>query len=58
MTEACYLGDSVYVGLDDARRVVLYLENGFGPTSLIVLEPEVLASFEAWLDRLKQGSPK
>jgi len=52
MTNTVYLGDSVYAGLDEGC-VALYLDNGFGPTAVIVLEPEVLKLFQEWLERIK-----
>lgn len=41
-----YLGDSVYVEVDDAdgRSLMLTTENGFGPNNTIILEPEVFAA--------------
>ena len=37
-----YLGDSVYAEWDEFNRLVLTIENGYGPSNTIVLEPEVL----------------
>lgn len=38
-----YIGDSVYVELDD-YQLVLTTENGEGPTNEIFLDPEVFKS--------------
>jgi hypothetical protein len=35
-----YLGDSVYARLHHGM-IVLYTDNGFGPSNVIALEPEV-----------------
>lgn len=45
-----YLGDSVYVRMDD-RDVVLTTENGCpsDPSNIIVLEPVVQCAFMRWL---------
>lgn len=39
-----YLGDSVYVDVDEMERLVLTTENGYpdDPSNRVVLEPEVL----------------
>ena len=52
MKDKTYIGDSVYVVIDQLGCVVLTTENGFGPSNTIVLEPEVLG---ALLGYLKQG---
>lgn len=39
-----YLGDSVYGCPHEYGGVRLWLDNGYGPSSVIVLEPEVLAA--------------
>ena len=36
-----YLGDSVYLKKDEHKRLVIYLDNGIGEHSHIVLEKEV-----------------
>ena len=46
-----YLGDGVYVELDEVGAVVLTTENGIAVTNRIVLEPEVLESLELWFER-------
>lgn len=54
--EASYLGDSVYVEIDDAGDVVLTTNNGYAddPRNRIVLDGEVLESFEWWLDAVRR----
>ena len=47
-----YLGDSVYA-LFDGYNMTLYLDNGYGPKSQIVLEPEVMNAFLNFVERLK-----
>lgn len=42
-----YLGDSVYVTVDESGQLVLTTENGFGPTNTIYLEDAV---FHALID--------
>lgn len=48
-----YIGDSVYVEVDDSARIVLTTNNGYpdDPRNLIVLEPEVYAEFLKWVER-------
>jgi hypothetical protein len=36
-----YLGDSVYIRTLPTGELVIYTENGFGPTNEIFLEPDV-----------------
>jgi hypothetical protein len=36
-----YIGDSVYVEINEDGQIVLTTENGTGPTNTIFLEPEV-----------------
>ena len=50
-----YLGDAVYVYLDDFRGVVLYTSNGIEETNTVVMEPEVLADLERWVKRVRDG---
>jgi hypothetical protein len=45
-----YLGDSVYAEMD-VDRVVLTVENGYGPTETIILEPETYAELVAYIER-------
>lgn len=49
--EKTYLGDSVYCRTNE-RGIVVYLDNGYGPTSEIVMEPEVI---DALMKFLKQN---
>ncbi len=52
---ATYLGDSVYVRYEGwGTAIRLYLDNGSGPHTEIVLEPEVLNSLEVWLKLLRE----
>jgi hypothetical protein len=48
-----YLGDAVYVRVDSLGNLVLTTEDGISPTSMVVLEPEVLANLLAFV-RYKQ----
>lgn len=43
-----YIGDAVYVDLDDSGRVILATEDGIRTTNRIVLEPQVLEELERW----------
>ncbi len=47
-----YLGDSVYADFD-GFGIVLTTENGLGPSNRIVLEPEVMAELDRYVERLK-----
>ncbi len=49
-----YVGDGAYVYLDAEGCVVLYTSNGIRETNRVVLEPEVLLSFEQWVERVKR----
>jgi len=49
-----YLGDGVYVVVDEAGAVVLTTEDGIQTTNRIVLEPETLHAFELWLGRARR----
>lgn len=44
-----YLGDSVYIEIDDFGDVILTTENGLRETNRIVLEPEVLQNLLKYL---------
>ena len=46
-----YLGDGVYVALDDSRGFILTTENGIGATNTIILEPDVYEALEVWVRR-------
>lgn len=49
-----YLGDSVYVNLNDCGQLVLTTGNGYpdDPRNTIYLEPEVLKALMAYLERI------
>lgn len=47
-----YLGDSVYIEIDESRSLVLTTENGLGPTNRIVLEPEVVQALITYGQRV------
>jgi hypothetical protein len=47
-----YLGDGVYADFD-GFAVVLTTEDGISVQNRIVLEPEVIAAFEAYVARLR-----
>lgn len=49
-----YLGDGVYIELDEFGSVVMTTSDGIRDTNTIVLEPEVLASFIEWLRIVKK----
>lgn len=50
-----YLGDSVYVDFDSAcGALILTTENGMGPSNTIVLEGEVYAALEKYVENLKE----
>lgn len=44
-----YLGDGVYVEIDNAWMVKLTTEDGIQATNTIYLEPEVLGALKRWL---------
>jgi len=46
-----YLGDSVYAGVDEQGRINLWLDNGEGPKSVIVMDNDVITAFWAYLTR-------
>ena len=48
-----YIGDSVYVDVDFAGRVVLTTEDGIRATNTIVLEVDVLNHLLEWIERWK-----
>lgn len=49
---AKYLGDSVYVCVEDGF-IKLYLDNGTGPHTIILLEAFVMEAFIEWYKRLQ-----
>lgn len=52
-----YLGDSVYADWD-GFSVTLTTENGEGPSNTIILEPDVLAALNRYVERMKIEKPK
>lgn len=53
MKDASYLGDGAYVHISDEGNVVLTTghHDPRDATNMIVLEPEVLATFMEWIAR-------
>lgn len=49
MQTKTYLGDSVYAQMDYGQ-IVLTVENGFGPSQAIILEPEVYAALVEYVE--------
>ncbi len=47
-----YLGDAVYVYMNDVAQVVLYTSDGTHETNVIYLESEVLTAFDRWIENL------
>lgn len=47
-----YLGDSVYA-VFDGFSIILTTENGYGPSNIIALEPEVMRALDLYNARLK-----
>lgn len=47
-----YLGDSVYVDVDEYGTLVLTTENVMGPPNTIYLEPNVVVALVDYLDRV------
>lgn len=52
-----YLGDSVYADFD-GYAITLTTENGLGPSNTIVLEPDILAALNNYVERLKHQQPE
>lgn len=48
-----YLGDGVYVRLNEAHQLEVTTENGICATNTIYLEPEVYDALEGYVRRLK-----
>jgi hypothetical protein len=46
-----YLGDSVYADFD-GFQIVLTTENGYGATNTIYMEPDVVAAFLKYKERV------
>ncbi len=51
LKHADYLGDGVYVGVDEHRGVVLATCDGQYVNDVVVLEDVVLQAFDRWRDR-------
>lgn len=51
MTNWEYIGDSVYVRINENGEVVLALNNGEGPYSEITLEEETLYNFQKFIEQ-------
>lgn len=50
-----YLGDGVYIEATAIGRIKLTTENGLSVTNTIYLEPEVLAAFWSFIERIRHG---
>lgn len=55
LNEKVYLGDAVYAQFD-GLGIILTTENGIMATNTIFLEPDVLASLELFVAKLKSGN--
>lgn len=44
MKEKEYIGDSVYIEINEYGQIVLTTENGYGASNTIYLEPEVFSA--------------
>ena len=51
MNEKSYLGDGVYVDVEDGM-VKLTTENGYEATNTVFMEPEVAYAFIEWFKKL------
>jgi hypothetical protein len=49
-----YLGDAVYLALDEFGNVVLTTEDGIQATNTIVLEPEVCVALCNYIEGLRE----
>lgn len=49
--ERTYLGDSVYAELENGM-IKLYTDNGFGPSNVIYLEPDVMDALKAYSNKV------
>lgn len=52
MTNEEHLGDGVYVA-QDGDEMVIYLDNGYGPHSMIYVDAYVWSKLEAWVKRTR-----
>lgn len=46
-----YLGDSVYIDIDETGILRIYTENGFGPDNIIFLESVVCNNLVNYIER-------
>jgi len=53
MSHKDYLGDGVYVELDEFGMIKLTTSDGINDTNTIYLEPDVFVSFERWCKRVR-----
>ena len=53
-----YLGDGVYIEVDNFGDIVLTTENGISTINRIILEPTVLEAFENYIRRLRKELEK
>ena len=53
MSHKSYLGDAVYVELDDFGDIKLTTENGYEATNVIVMEPFVFKALVDWFETLR-----
>jgi hypothetical protein len=49
-----YLGDSVYVDIDQYGGLILTTENGLGAPNSIVMEPEVIHKLSDWINQMQE----
>jgi hypothetical protein len=49
-----YLGDGVYVDINNAGQIVLTTEDGISITNTIFLEPEVWAALKAYVKEINE----
>lgn len=51
--EKTYLGDAVYAVPSQTGGVILSVEYGEGPPDTIILDPDVLLAFMAFIERMR-----
>ncbi len=49
-----YLGDAVYIQLDEINRIVLTTEDGYSANNTIILEPEVISALLGYIEKTKE----
>ena len=58
MTDETYLGDGLYASRDRFGAITLRAPRGADGDHFVVLEPQVLAAFDAWIAGLRrEGKP-